>query len=85
MTTLFGYGNIYSTGDTEPQKFKKRKEEKTMKNANFKKTELTQTYGAVTYGIENYDGMTDTEIINACDPCNFGGYVSGNICKVYID
>lgn len=56
-----------------------------MKNANFKKTELVQTCGTMTYGIENYEGMTEQEIINACDPCNFGGTVHGNICKVYID
>lgn len=56
-----------------------------MKNANFQATLLCKTYGADTYGIENYKGMTDEEIINACDPCNFGGQVYGNICKVYID
>ena len=56
-----------------------------MKNANFEKTPLVQTYGSMTYGIKNYEGMTKEEIINACDPSNFGGEVYGNICKVYID
>lgn len=56
-----------------------------MKNPNFKKTELVKTYGTITYGIENYEGMTEQEIINACDINNFGGTVHGNICKVYID
>jgi hypothetical protein len=56
-----------------------------MKNANFKATPLMQTYGTTTYGIENYEGMTEEEIINDCDRCNFGGKVYGNICKVYKD
>lgn len=56
-----------------------------MKNANFKKTLLVKTPYANTYGIENYEGMTEEEIINACDYSNFGGQVCGNICKVYID
>ena len=56
-----------------------------MKNPNFKCTELVKTRTTVTYGIENYDGMTEQEIINACDCANFGGCVHGNICKVYID
>jgi len=56
-----------------------------MKNANFEKTLLMKEYGAETYGIKNYDGMTEEEIINACDANNFGGRVYGNICKVYID
>lgn len=56
-----------------------------MKNPNFNATLLVKTYGADTYGIENYDGMTDAEIIRACDPCNFGGQVYGNMCKVYTD
>ena len=52
---------------------------------NFKATLLVQTPSTHTYGIENYDGMTEQEILNACDPCNFGGQVYGNIVKVYID
>lgn len=56
-----------------------------MKNANFKSTLLVKTYGADTYGIENYEGMTEEEIIKACDFAAFGGAVYGNICKVYID
>ena len=56
-----------------------------MKNANFQATLLVKTPYANTYGIKNYEGMTDGEIINACDPNNFGGQVYGNICKVYTD
>jgi hypothetical protein len=29
--------------------------------------------------------MTREEMIDACDPGNFGGYVVGNIVTVYID
>ena len=56
-----------------------------MKNANFKKTLLVKTPYADTYGIENYKGMTKEEILDACDPNNFGGTVHGNIVKVNID
>ena len=56
-----------------------------MKNANFKKTLVVKTPYAHTYGIENYEGMTKEEILDACDPCNFGGEVFGNIVKVNID
>ena len=56
-----------------------------MKNANFKKTLLVKTPYAHTYGIENYEGMTKEEILDACDPNNFGGTVRGNIVKVNID
>ena len=43
-----------------------------MKNPNFKKDLIRYTRGADLYYIENYDGMTDEEIIDAC-------------CKVYTD
>lgn len=56
-----------------------------MKNANFKATAIIQMCGSVTYGIENFEGMTKEEIIDACDPNNFGGQVYGNICKVWVD
>ena len=56
-----------------------------MKNANFKATAILKTYGTVTYGIENFEGMTKEEIIDACDPNNFVGQVYGNICKVWVD
>lgn len=52
---------------------------------NFKKTLLVQTPSRCLYGIENYKGMTEEQILNACDPCNFGGYVHGNIATVYTD
>lgn len=56
-----------------------------MKNTNFKKTLDRTTCGTAFYTIQNYKGMTDAEIINACDPNNFGGQVYGNTCIVYID
>lgn len=56
-----------------------------MKNANFKKTLLVKKPATEIYGIENYEGMTEEEIINACDIANFGGYVHGNLCTVYTD
>jgi hypothetical protein len=52
---------------------------------NFKATLLVRTPSRCTYGIENYDGMTEEQILNACDRCNFGGYVHGNIATVYTD
>ena len=58
-----------------------------MKNPNFKKDLIRYTRGADLYYIEGYDGMTDEEVIDACDPNNFGGYVDRNsgCCKVYTD
>ena len=80
---------VYTIGVDFKRELQKQKiknsEVKKMKNPNFKATPIIRTYGAVTYGIENYEGMTDEEIINACDFANFGGSVCGNICKVYID
>lgn len=52
---------------------------------NFKATLLVRTPSRCTYGIENYEGMTEEQILNACDSCNFGGYVYGNIATVYTD
>ena len=72
-------------GNAHGKKSNTKTGENNMKNANFKKTALIQGHGSVTYGIENYEGMTEEEIINACDPCNFGGHVYGNLCKVFID
>ena len=47
-------------------------------------------YGYTEYKVFDYEGMTDSEIINKCDPNNFGGrvakYSNGYaIVKVYID
>jgi len=55
------------------------------KYPNFKATIKDKTPAVDIYEISGTDGMTDKEIINACDPNNFGGMVYGNICKVYID
>lgn len=56
-----------------------------MKNPNFKATILVRTYGVDTYGIINADGMTKEEILNACDPNNWGGEVYKDFCRVYTD
>lgn len=56
-----------------------------MKNHDFKATLLVKTCGTDTYCVENYKGMTDEEIIDACDPNNFGGRVYGDTCCVYTD
>lgn len=56
-----------------------------MKNANFECVRVGRGYGSDTYRFENAGGMTEAEIINACDCCNFGGYVYGNTCVVYTD
>jgi len=78
-------GTICTEGQESHSTKNKKREVNKMKNANFEKTLLMKEYGAETYGIKNYDGMTEEEIINACDANNFGGRVYGNICKVYID
>ena len=56
-----------------------------MKNPNFKATLLVRTYGTDTYGIVNTEGMTKEEILNACDPNNWGGEVYKDFCRVYTD
>jgi hypothetical protein len=50
-----------------------------------KATLINRTYTTNTYRVEDYEGMTKEEMIDACDPNNFGGYVVGNIVTVYID
>ena len=54
-------------------------------NANFDKTLIYRMRGEECYEVENYEGMTDEEIINACDDCHFGGRVVGNRVIVYTD
>lgn len=56
-----------------------------MKNANFTKKYLG-TWGATAeYEVTNTEGMTEAEIIDACDRNNFGGRVCGSRVQVYID
>lgn len=50
-----------------------------------KKTLINRTYTTNTYEVEDYEGMTNEEMIDACNPNNFGGYVVGNTVTVYID
>ena len=47
-----------------------------MKNANFTKTTYCVEIGRCTYKAYNYDGMSDDEIIDACDRNNWGGSVT---------
>jgi hypothetical protein len=56
-----------------------------MKNPNFEKKLVYRGYGCEEYEVKNTEGMTEEEIINACDCNNFGGYVRGSFVKVYID
>lgn len=55
------------------------------------KKEMYSQYRSVnTYYVEGITTETDIEILNFCDPCNFGGNVKrrGNGCasvEVYID
>ena len=40
------------------------------------------------YFLEDINNATDEEIINYCDPCNFGGYVTryaNNTAKVIVN
>lgn len=56
-----------------------------MRNPNFEKKFIGNGYGCVKYEVKNTEGMTEEEIIDACDCCNFGGRVCGNTVTVYID
>lgn len=57
----------------------------TMKNANFTYKLERRGYGTDVYTVENIDGMTEEEIIDACDSANFGGRVFGRTVEVYTD
>ena len=56
-----------------------------MKNANFTCKLVRRGYGTDVYTVDNTNGMTEEEIINACDGCNFGGRVYGHTVEVYTD
>lgn len=58
-----------------------------MKNSNFKYTCIERAVGKNIYRIENYKGMTEDEILDACAGgwWYFGGFVLGNIATLYID
>lgn len=58
-----------------------------MKNINFKSICIGREVGKNIYRIENYDGMTNDEIFDACngDSYHFGGVRFGNIVTIYID
>lgn len=55
----------------------------------FDKIRVCQGWGYSEYRVTGYDGLTDEELIDKCDYCNFGGRVSryGDyaIVKVYTD
>lgn len=55
------------------------------KNQNFKKQLIRRGYGVEEYQVENYEGMTEDEIIMACDANAFGGRVCGCYATIYID
>jgi hypothetical protein len=63
----------------------KTKGEIHMKNNNFEKIFVGRGCGTEEYRVKNCEGMTEAEIINACDRNNFGGRVCGNLVTVYID
>lgn len=79
--------HVYAVLKRHAKNQKTEGKNQTMKNPNFKKDLIRYTRTADLYYIENYDGMTDEEIIDACDPNNFGGYVDrqSGCCKVYTD
>lgn len=56
-----------------------------MKNANFTYKLERRGYGTDVYTVDNIDGMTEEEIIDACDSANFGGRVFGRTVEVYTD
>ena len=53
--------------------------------AKFIKEYQGQRVGVQIYKVSGHEGMTKQEIINACDPNNWGGNVMGNIVEVYVD
>ena len=56
-----------------------------MKNNNFTYKIIRYGRGTNTYEVNNTEGMTKQEIIDACDPNNFGGKVYGKTVEVYTD
>lgn len=52
---------------------------------NFTKTLIKRNYGIHTYKVSGTDGMTDFDIINQCDPNNFGGKIYGSTVDIYVD
>lgn len=56
-----------------------------MKNENFTYQLVRRGRGTDIYIVDNIDGMTALDIINACDPNNFGGQVYGKKVEVYTD
>jgi hypothetical protein len=56
-----------------------------MMNDNFTCKVIHYGIGTNIYEVNNIEGMTKQEIIDACDPNNFGGQVCGKIVKVYAD
>ena len=87
LTSVFFNGKWYTPQEwTDHQKKATQTQPPIIsKYPNFKATLKDKAPTVDTYIVNGTDGMTDTEIITACDPHNFGGQVYGNICKVYID
>lgn len=56
-----------------------------MVNTNFKKTLVKRGYGELTFKVENYEGMTENEIMFECDSHPYGCDMHGDIITIYID
>ena len=56
-----------------------------MKDKKFTYKIVNRGRGVDTYEVNNIEGMTKQEIIDACDPNNFGGRVYGKTVEVYTD
>lgn len=56
-----------------------------MKNNNFTCKVIRYGRGTDIYEVNNTEGMTKQEILDACDRNNFGGCVCGNTVEVYTD
>lgn len=56
-----------------------------MKNENFTCRLVRYGRGSDEYEVSGTEGMTNEEIIDACDPYNWSGSVIGNRVIVYTD
>lgn len=74
-----------SSGKQSTKNKKYREDLNTMQNANFTYQLVRRGRGTDIYIVDNIDGMTALDIINACDPNNFGGQVYGKKVEVYTD
>ena len=85
LASVLFNGKWYTKEEWEEYQKQQKAKQTTSKYPNFKATIKDKTPAVDTYTVSGTNGMTDMEIIYACDTNNFGGVVYGNICKVYID